>query len=90
MKLKKGYNYGDFFNDTYYVEEDEGEAMIDVSIDNVKTEEDRGWGYGVEIYLKDGKISSFRIKSYDIDVEIPATIEMHNKIRGFLNEIQKI
>jgi hypothetical protein len=86
MKLKSGYNYSDYFNDSYRIIEDDGEAMIDVSIDNVKTEEGRGHGYGVEIYLNDGEITSFRIRSYSIDVEIPATIEMHNKIKALQGE----
>jgi len=86
MKLRSGHNIGDEFNDYYSVEDDEGLAMITVEISNVKTECGRGSGYGVEISMKDGEITSFRIKSYNIDVEIPATIEMHNKIMKILKE----
>lgn len=86
MRLRSGYNISDYHHDTYTVEDDEGEALIEVSIDNVKIDDGRGSGYGVEIILEGGKIKSFRIRSYDIEVEIPATIEMHNKIRKLLRE----
>ena len=84
VRIKHGYDYGDYFFNDYSIEVPEGEAEIEVSINNVRTEVGIGYDYGVKIYLEDGKIKAFRITSYDIDVEIPATIDMHNKISRIL------
>lgn len=84
MLLKNGYNFDDNFEEDYTIIDDAGESEISVRIDNVITENARSGGYGAIVHLKDGKIVAFTIKSYDIELTIPATIEMHNKIQKIL------
>lgn len=92
MKLKHGYDYDTYFSPTYEVVDDShgigssGEAEIDTVVNNVRTGAGRGSGYGTTIHLEDGEIVAFTIKSYDIEVKIPATSEMHNKIYELLHE----
>ena len=86
MNLKNGYNYSDYFCEYYDVEDVEGDAEVAIEIRGIKTESGEGFGYGTTVHMQDGKITAFTIKSYDIELTIPATIEMHNKIRALIDD----
>jgi len=90
MSIKRGYNYSDY--ETMYLEldgNDRCEAVIEIS----GVETDGGGGssdYGATVIMDDKKIIKFRIKSYDIELEIPATIQAHNAIKQALAELEGV
>ena len=86
MILKHGYDYCDYFHSSYQLIEDEGEAEIITEVDNVKTEAGRGSMYGTTIHMKDGEIVAFTIKSFNIELKIPATSKAHSDILRALIE----
>lgn len=89
MGLKKGYNYANYTTDSIELVDDEYcEASIEIS--GVETSGGGGSSdYGATVVMEDKKITKFRIKSYDIELEIPATIEAHNAIQKALAELVK-
>lgn len=55
----------------------DGTGTVGVAIDGY---------YGAWVTVENGKIVSFRLISYGMDVEIPATTEAHRKIQEALRE----
>ena len=86
MSLKHGYDYLDYPVMSLEVV-GEGEAEASIEISGVDTEGFSGSSdYGATVILENKKIVAFRIKSYDIELTIPATIEAHNSISKILRK----
>ena len=88
MSFKYGHDRSDHFEfNLELVEHIEGEGDVAVSISGIKNEDGTtGYGYGATVVVERGRIVKFIIKSYDILVEIPATIEAHNAIQKVLSK----
>lgn len=88
MSLKRGYDY-DNYPVMYLEVAGDGDAEASIEIGGVVTEGSFGSGdYGATVILKDKKIVGFRIKSYDIELEIPSDIKVHNAIYKTLIELK--
>jgi len=86
--FKRGYGYSDYpVMSLSIVGDGDGEASIEIS--GVDTECGFGSDYGATVIVKDKKIVGFRIKAYDIEIEIPASIEVHNAIQKALGDLKK-
>lgn len=86
--FKRGYDFTDYPNmqlEAIGEEEDEGEASI--SIAGIKADGYTTPDYGATVIVKGQRIVAFRIKSYDIELEIPATIHAHNAIQRALSKL---
>jgi hypothetical protein len=89
MSLKRGYDYDDYPVMSLEVVKD-GYAEASIEIGGVKVEEGGGSpDYGATVILEDKKIVGFRIKAYDIELRIPASIEAHNAIQKALRDVPK-